>query len=86
MSEADGLFVESLTAALSQSGPEAEARLRGVRDKAVRQGDPARESSIAVLEGAASKHVNYNLNPSLTPHEAAAAQPLSMQRSTDDGA
>jgi len=27
MSEADGLFVESLTAALSQSGPEAEVRL-----------------------------------------------------------
>src|SRR3981189_290649 len=30
MSEADGLFVESLMAALSQSGPEAGARLAGV--------------------------------------------------------
>jgi len=59
MSEADGLFVESLTAALSQSGPEAEARLAEFVTKRSAKVIPPAESSIAVLEGAASKHVNY---------------------------
>src|SRR5258707_6902897 len=59
MSEADGLFVESLTAALSQSGPEAEARLAEFVTKRSAKVIPPAESSIAVLEGAASKHLYY---------------------------
>jgi len=58
MSEADGLFVESLTAALSQSGPEAEARLAEFVTKRSAKVIPPAASSIAVLEGAASKHLN----------------------------
>jgi (methylthio)acryloyl-CoA hydratase len=54
MSEADGLFVESLTAALAQSGPEAEARLAEFVAKRSAKVIPPAESSIAVLEGAAS--------------------------------
>jgi len=50
MSEADGLFVESLTAALSQSGPEAEARLAEFVTKRSAKVIPPAESSIAVLE------------------------------------
>jgi enoyl-CoA hydratase/carnithine racemase len=54
MSEADGLFVESLMAALAQSGAEAAARLADfVGKRAAKVTSPA-ESLIAVSQGAAS--------------------------------
>jgi enoyl-CoA hydratase/carnithine racemase len=54
MSEADGLFVESLMAALAQSGAEAAERLADfVEKRAAKVTSPA-ESSIAVSQGAAS--------------------------------
>ena len=54
MSEADGLFVESLMAALAQSGAEAAARLADfVGKRAAKVTSPA-ESLIAVSQSAAS--------------------------------
>ena len=54
MSEADGLFVESLMAALAQSGAEAAARLADfVGKRAAKVTSPA-ESLMAVSQGAAS--------------------------------
>jgi (methylthio)acryloyl-CoA hydratase len=58
MNEADGLFVESLTAALSQSGREAEARLAEFVAKRSAKVSPPAESSIAVLESAASSRTH----------------------------
>ena len=54
MSEADGLFVESLMAALAQSGAETAARLADfVGKRAAKVTSPA-ESLIAVSQSAAS--------------------------------
>jgi hypothetical protein len=53
-SEADGLFVESLMAALSQSGAEAAARLADFVGKRGAKVRPPSESSLAVSQGAAS--------------------------------
>jgi (methylthio)acryloyl-CoA hydratase len=54
MSEADGLFVESLMAALSQSGAEAEARLADFVGKRAAKVTSPSESSIAVSQRAAA--------------------------------
>jgi (methylthio)acryloyl-CoA hydratase len=54
ISEADGLFVESLMAALSQSGAEAAARLADFVGKRGAKVRPPSESSLAVSQGAAS--------------------------------
>jgi enoyl-CoA hydratase/carnithine racemase len=54
MSEADGLFVESLMAALSQSGAEAAARLADFVGKRGAKVTPPSEPSLAVSQGAAS--------------------------------
>ena len=54
MSEADGLFVESLMAALSQSGVEAAARLADFAAKRGAKVMPPSESSVAVSQGAPS--------------------------------
>ena len=54
MSEADGLFVESLMAALSQSGAEAGTRLADFVGKRGAKVRPPLESSVAVPQGAAS--------------------------------
>ena len=54
MSEADGLFVESLMAALSQSGAEAAARLADFVGKRAAKVTSPTESLIAVSRGAAS--------------------------------
>jgi hypothetical protein len=54
MSEADGLFVESLMAALSQSGAEAAARLADFVEKRAAKVTSPSESLIAVSQGAAS--------------------------------
>lgn len=51
---ADGLFVESLMAALSQSGAEAAARLADFVGKRGAKVRPPSESSLAVSQGAAS--------------------------------
>jgi enoyl-CoA hydratase/carnithine racemase len=50
----DGLFVESLMAALSQSGAEAAGRLADFVGQRGGQGDAAPESLVAVSQGAAS--------------------------------
>ena len=69
MSEADGLFVESLMAALAQSGAEAAARLADfVGKRAAKVTSPA-ESSIAVSQGAAS-----GITAAADTDEAAAVQ------------
>jgi (methylthio)acryloyl-CoA hydratase len=54
MSEADGLFVESLMAALSQSGAEAAARLADFVGKRGAKVTPPPESLVAVSQGAPS--------------------------------
>src|SRR5205814_10320309 len=54
MSEADGLFVESLMAALAQSGAEAGARLADFVGKRAAKVASAAESLIAVSQGAPS--------------------------------
>jgi (methylthio)acryloyl-CoA hydratase len=54
MSEADALFVESLMAAFSQSGAEAEARLADFVGKRAAKVTSPSESSIAVSQGAAA--------------------------------
>ncbi len=54
MSEADGLFVESLMAALSQSDVEATARLTEFVAKRGAKVRPPSESSVAVSQGAPS--------------------------------
>jgi hypothetical protein len=88
MSEADGLFVESLTAALSQSGPEAEARLAEFVAKRSAKVIPPAESSIPVGTASSICITPEPIVDAAATHldEAAATQPLSMQRSTDDGA
>jgi hypothetical protein len=83
MSEADGLFVESLTAALAQSAPEAEARLAEFVAKRSAKVIPPAESSIAVLEGAAS---SISITPEPIVDAAAAHLDEAAVRSTDDGA
>jgi hypothetical protein len=88
MSEADGLFGESLTAELSQSGPEAEARLAEFVAKRSPKVIPPAESSIAVGTASSICITPEPIVDAAAAHldEAAATQPLSMQRSTDDGA
>ena len=54
MSEADGLFVESLMAALAQSGAEAAARLADFVGKRAAKVTSPSESLMAVSQGAAS--------------------------------
>jgi len=61
MSEADGLFVESLMAALSQTGPDAEARLTEFAGGRAAKVTPPSESSTATSSN------GICLNPSLTP-------------------
>jgi enoyl-CoA hydratase/carnithine racemase len=81
MSEADGLFVESLMAALSQSGPEAAARLADFVGKLGAKVTPPSEQLVAVSQGAAS-----GIAAAADIDQAAPVQQLQMHGRTHDGA